>query len=829
MMRKLLFLISVIVLITGCSKKEAYKVTNTLRPPAYPLITIDPYTSGWSFADRLYDQPVKHWTGRDFPLIGALRVDGRVYRFMGTEDMQTLPLIKTSEQGTWEGAYTFEKPLKGWESLSFNDKGWKSGTAAFGTTQNEPTARTHWNTPDVWVRREFVLEDDLSDKTVYLEYTHDDDAEIYINGIEVVNTGNSAGKNRLLKLSGEVKNTLKKGRNIIAAHCRDRGGHALVDFGLCMELPVRNSLKQTAVQKSAEVLPTRTIYTFTCGEIDLKLTFTAPLLMNDLDLLSRPVNYISYEVESNDGGEHEVELYLEAGTAWALNGVNQESGSEVLEKDGFLYLKTGSKEQNVLGKKGDNVRIDWGYFYLTADKDRTKAKAGESRDMRSDFAENGMIGDNIPEAENGQNNLALSRSLGKVGKSKRGYFMLGYDDIYSIRYFNTNLRPYWNRKEDKDIFSVFALAGKEYEHLTDSCESFDEKMMREAREAGGKEYAELCALAYRQAISAHKLVEAPNGDMLFLSKENFSNGSIGTVDITYPSAPLFLLYNTDLAKGLLHHIFYYSESGKWTKPFAAHDIGTYPIANGQTYGGDMPVEESGNMLILTAAVATLEGNARYAEKHWETLTTWADYLVEKGMDPENQLCTDDFAGHFAHNTNLSVKAILAIASYGRLAEMSGKSDIARKYTEIARNMALDWVKMADDGDHYRLTFDKPDTWSQKYNLVWDKLLKLDVFPETVVEKEITYYLTKQNPYGLPLDSRKAYTKADWIIWTATLAPDKPTFGQFISPLHKFMNETTSRVPMTDWYWTDRPEQRGFQARSVVGGYFIKMLEEKIMN
>ena len=100
---------------------------------------------------------------------------------------------------------------------------------------------------------------------------------------------------------------------------------------------------------------------------------------------------------------------------------------------------------------------------------------------------------------------------------------------------------------------------------------------------------------------------------------------------------MFLLYNPELVKGLMNHIFYYSESSRWPKPFAAHDVGTYPLANGQTYGGDMPVEESGNMLILCAALAQVEGNASYAARHWNVLSTWASYLAENGLDPKPAL------------------------------------------------------------------------------------------------------------------------------------------------------------------------------------------------
>ncbi|MDR1666827.1 MAG: DUF4965 domain-containing protein [Bacteroidales bacterium] len=810
----------------GTSEIPAPRMSNTLRAPAYPLVSIDPYTSAWSFTDQLYDSPVRHWTGAVFPLTGIIRVDGKPFRFMGIEQPPLKTVAATAEKASWNGRFSFSQPPKGWETVGFNDAKWKEGPAAFGTPE-ETGVKTLWtgDHTEIWVRRELTLDTDLSAAKVFLEFSHDDDFELYVNGVEAVNTGFKWRKNVWTPLPDEARQTLKEGRNVIAAHCRNRTHGALVDFGLYVEEHTPY-LTTAAMQQSVDVQATRTHYRFACGPVNLTLTFTAPLLLRQLDVMSRPVNYISYAVTPSDGQTHDVQLYLEASPLWALDKPHQQSVSEIYEKDGLVFLKTGSRSQKILEKRGDNVRIDWGYCYLAAQKEHASTATGDEYALRKQFAENGSV-TAAPPAGDGHDKLALALQLGNIHTTTAGKVMIGYDDLYAIRYFGENLRPYWNRNGDKTIESAFAAANSDYHTLMRECSRWDDELMRRATDVGGKEYAELCALAYRQAIAAHKLVQAPNGDLLFLSKENFSNGSIGTVDITYPSAPLFLLYNTELVKGLLNHIFYYSESGKWTKPFAAHDVGTYPHANGQTYGGDMPVEECGNMLIITAAVAAKEGNAAYAEKHWPTLTTWTDYLVEKGLDPENQLCTDDFAGHFAHNANLSVKAILGIASYGKMAAMLGKKDAAKKYTDKARQMAQEWVKMADDGDHFRLTFDQPGTWSQKYNMVWDKLLKLDIFPAEVIQKEIPYYLSKQNQYGLPLDNRRAYTKSDWIMWTATLSPDQQTFEQLIRPLHRFMNETTDRIPMSDWYNTDSKKHVGFRARSVVGGYFIRLLAEEI--
>lgn len=810
-------------------------VENSLRAPAYPLVTSDTYFSCWSYADKLYDDQPRHWTGKEFPLTGAIRVDGKVYRFMGKENMPMIPILPTSSATNWEGLYTFEQPRKGdWKSANYNDNSWKKGFAAFGT-EGEPNLSTPWQTKDIWVRRVFDLnEEGIADKNIYLNYSHDDIFELYINGIQVVSTGYDWKYNVMLELTGEAKSALKKGKNVIAAHCHNVTGGAYVDFGLYEKQADNELFARTAVQKSANILPTQTFYTFECGPVELEVVFTAPLLPDNLELLARPVNYLTYQVKSTDNVSHDVQVYIDATPQWAVDTDGQPVSIEAAREGELTFLKSGTIEQPVLQKQGDDRRIDWGYFYMAGKTGETVGmNFDEYQAPKKEFSANGRISSaHVPSYKGkmtgGMPVMAYSHDMGKVSsETASGYLMLGYDDIYSIQYFGKNLKGYWKNANTPDIIRAFECADKDYASIMRQCDKFNRKMMTETADVGGDKYAGLCALAYRQSVSAHKLVKDENGDLLFFSKENDSNGSIGTVDITYPSSPLFLLYNTELLKGMLNFIFYYSESGKWTKPFAAHDVGTYPLANGQTYGGDMPVEESGNMLILTAAIATIEKNADYAAKHWDVLTTWTDYLVREGLDPANQLCTDDFAGHFAHNANLSVKAIMGIASYGKLAAMLGKREVSEKYTDIARKMAAEWERMANDGNHYRLTFDKPGTWSQKYNLVWDKLLGFNIFDPQIAKKEIAYYLTKQNEFGLPLDSRRTYTKSDWIIWTATMADNSDNFQDFIDLVYKYADETTTRVPLSDWHETTDGKRVGFKARSVVGGYFMKMLERKL--
>jgi hypothetical protein len=604
-------------------------------------------------------------------------------------------------------------------------------------------------------------------------------------------------------------------------------------------------------QTSVTVRPTHTIYTFANARVKVTLTFMTPSLPSDLDVLSRPVTYITWNVASADGKPHQAQIYFDCGADIAVNTTDQSVQLDYPKVDGLAVARVGTTEQPVLVRRGDDVRIDWGYGYLAAPAGGGAIVAGGTGGrLRGGFTSSGTIpaavqsagqsagpgaGDSISPApvSAGRHTMAAAWDLGAVGpEGATRYAMLAYDDIKSIRYFSNDLAAYW-RRNGATMETMLRTAARDRDALEVKTREFDAELQRDLELAGGAKYAAIAMLAYRQTLAATKLVADTNSQPLLFPKENFSNGCIATVDVIYPMAPQFLLFGPALAKALVVSNLDYASGSRWKFPFAPHDLGTYPHATGQVYGGgertednQMPVEETGNMLILVGAIAKMEGNADFAGRYWPVLTKWAEYLRDKGFDPENQLSTDDFAGHLAHNVNLSAKAIIALGAFAQLSSLRGDKALAAEYRTLAEQFAKRWATEADAGDHFRLAFDQPDTWSQKYNLVWDRVLGLNLFPAAVAKKEMAFYRRMQGRYGLALDNRRLYTKLDWITWTATLTGSRADFEALVAPVFDFLNATPHRVPMTDWYWTHDATKAGFQARSVVGGVFLKLLYDE---
>jgi hypothetical protein len=592
-------------------------------------------------------------------------------------------------------------------------------------------------------------------------------------------------------------------------------------------------------QASLQVTPLHTIYTFEAAGVRLQVTFFTAALPNDLDVLSRPVDYLSWQISSTDGQSHAVDLLLDASPVLAVDSDDEPVtwGRSVMP--GMHVLRVGSRDQRVLEREGDNLRIDWGYFYLAV-PDQPGATLATVNDAMRTFLASGNLDttDDMDMPERPRNRAAHLAVVFHVQATAASpvnrHVLLAYDQDYSIEYLDRKLRPYW-RRIGQTAAAMLAASEAEFPRLEEAGRHFDTELTADLTRAGGKDYAYLATLAYRQTLAAHGLAIDIDGTPMLFPKENFSNGCISTVDVLYPSSPFFLFFNPGLLEAQLKPVLEYSALPRWKFPFAPHDLGTYPLADGQVYGGgemteenQMPVEESANMLIMMDALGGAQGNQHLAEQYWPQLTKWADYLLEDGLDPSNQLSTDDFAGHLAHNANLSIKAIEGINSYAQMANKLGKRDAAEKYATAAKKMAVQWADMAKDGDHYKLAFDKPGTWSQKYNLVWDLVLGMNLFPAEIRKTEMAFYLQHLNTYGLPLDNRADYTKLDWELWTATLTDDSGQFNGIMDPITKWLRETPTRVPLGDWYETKTGVALHFQARSVVGGVFIKALADKAL-
>jgi hypothetical protein len=595
-------------------------------------------------------------------------------------------------------------------------------------------------------------------------------------------------------------------------------------------------------QTGLEVTPTRSIYQFENSKIHVTLTFMTAALPDDLEVLSRPLSYITWTTRSVDGSPHQVSIYDSTSSELVVNTTdekvqwNREKSGELklLRSGDFTVLRVGTARQPILGSSGDDHRIDWGYAYAAAHTKQAVATAaiGANDALLQAFVQDGVLpledDDRMPRpVSEDEPVMAFAFDLGSVAeKTVTRQVIVAYDEIDSIQYFGQNLQPYW-RRNGATPASLLRTADKEYSRLAQRCEEFDRQLTEDLTRAGGVRYAQIAALAYRQCLAACGLAADAHKQPLFFTKENTSNGDIATVDVIFPMDPIWILLSPTLAKCSLVPILSYAASWHWKFPNAPHDLGTYPLAPGRDDGGEgMPVEESGNMLILCDAICQDDGNANFVTPWWPKLTQWAAYLEQYGLDPENQLCTDDFMGHLAHNANLSIKAILGLAAYGDMCRMRGDTAAAEKYAGLAKADAQHWMTAATDGDHSRLAFDKPDTWSQKYNLVWDRILGLNVFPPELARSEIAHYKKVMQPYGVPLDSRTHLTKTDWSVWSATLADNNADFEAFISPIYDYLNHTTKREPLVDSYVTDKIDSDGMHARPVVGGIFIKMLTDR---
>ncbi|CAK3896360.1 glutaminase A L-glutamine amidohydrolase [Lecanosticta acicola] len=486
----------------------------------------------------------------------------------------------------------------------------------------------------------------------------------------------------------------------------------------------------------------------------------------------------------------------------------------------------------------------------------------------------------------------------------------------------TMMRPLWMSYFFSDE-ALISFHYHDFKHANALAADYSAQLAKDAYRSGSDNYKDIVELSARQVMGATSFSGTPDNPILFL-KEISSNGNCQTIDVIFPAFPFFLYTNPKWLAYLLEPLIEHMLSGQYPNDYAMHDLGThFPNMTGHSDGRDeyMPVEECGDILIMGLAlvnslqygatheagspwsalgmpkdISTLEApgstspfalpatletrqgifglddqwggvtSQRQAEKwlsrSYKLWKQWTGYLIEFSLHPENQLCTDDFAGWLPLMTNLALKGIIGIRAMSELAEVMGEKEEAKHYRNISDSYIWVWEQegMAHDGGRAKLAYNWQGSWTTLYSLYADALLcfhptlnstsdavdhgrsgsqkpliaggrskSSDHFiPDHIYTTQSSWYSVAMQKFGLPLDSRHFYTKSDWEFQAAAVA-GKKTRTQILDKVAYWLNETVSDRPFTDLYETEGGggfPGPNFFARPVVGSHFAFLTLER---
>jgi hypothetical protein len=595
-------------------------------------------------------------------------------------------------------------------------------------------------------------------------------------------------------------------------------------------------------QTSLTLTATRSLFTLEGGGVQITLEYLSPIEPGDLQRQSMPMACVLVTAQSVDGGSHDVSLYLDVTGEWLSGDLTQQfiwAPVAVPSASGTIQAWAMQlADQQILSEIGD--RAQWGTMILaTPQLPGLTYQSGPSETVRAQFVEQGRLLDSDDSAYtsiggDGYPSFGFALDLGEVdSQPQTRQFSLGHVRTPLVSFLGKALQPLWT-EYFSDWQQMLAFYHADIAGARRRADSLDAQVSAEASRVGGAEYEALCVLSLRQAYGATELAVGPDNLPWAFLKEISSNGDMSTVDVIFPASPVWIYLDPQYLSLLLRPVFAYAASGQWNAQFAPHDLGIYPAASGYRHvlAETMPVEESGNMIIMAAAyLRAAPGTTAlvYLQDNYRLLKRWADYLVATLPNVGLQNQTDDFAGKIAHSVNLALKGIVAVAAMAQIAEGCGEQADASHYRAKAEQFIPYWLKhaQASGSRHLGLTYARPGrrdrAWGNIYNAYPDALLGTGLVPDSVAAEQAAFYQTKINRLGLPLQTPHRYGKTDWQIWLAAWLHRYPISQELIEHVYRYANTTVTRVPFCDLYDTVTGDRvfgsQGFEARPVQGGIF----------
>lgn len=594
------------------------------------------------------------------------------------------------------------------------------------------------------------------------------------------------------------------------------------------------------IQENVQFTSTRSSFIMNVADkVSMNVSFISPINPSDFKRQSIIGTYLEIDVVSRDGAEHAVQLYADISAEWTnpMNNRNPVEWSYVAE-DQIASHKVYQKNQVEFNADYADDGAHWGsWYWSTTESDSMTYQSGTDQIVRDDFRSNGRLSNtqdsNFRNVSTEWPVFAFAHDLGNLGEKpittlftivhaqNRGVFFNGRDEPDGVPSLWTGFFS-----SDTEMVNFF--------HKDRSIEtgSLDNKISVDSISVAGDDYQMITTLSARQAFAGMQLMGTPKKPYLFL-KEISSNGNCQTVDVIFPTIPVFLYLNPVLVKLLLEPLYENQEAGKYPNTYAIHDLGAhYPQFIGHPNGDDqaMPLEECGNMIIMSLSYAQRTKDYAYLSAHYPILKQWVGYLVDEALIPADQLSTDDFQGQLSNQTNLALKGIIAIEAMSVISHLTGNEYDRQQYTNIAHDYITKWQNFAivnDEVPHTSLAYGDDKSYGLLYNLYCDRLLGLNLVPQKIYDMQSNFYPTIAKTFGVNLDSRNDATKSDWEMWVAAISSPS-TQKMFITKLKEWIEKTFTNRALTDLYNVKTGDywQNTFIARPVVGGHFALLALDK---
>ncbi|KAH8659802.1 hypothetical protein BX600DRAFT_399731 [Xylariales sp. PMI_506] len=588
---------------------------------------------------------------------------------------------------------------------------------------------------------------------------------------------------------------------------------------------VINSSEQSATVISGSFSAAHSIFTLAAGGAHFTLDFFSPFSFTDYTRQSFPFSYVTITVTpSNKTVPPLVQVYSDIDESWT----GQDAGTEFSfsSASGLSAYQLSAATQKLYSESANEQAL-WGEAVFATSDTSATAQSGPPATVRDSFAANGTLSGAQPSWSIG-NVVAFSFDFGSVTSEANVTYAIGFVREEAINYLGTGYSHYY-RATYTDTLSAVSAFLDDYNDAFAEASAFELEIQEKGTGAGGQNYSDILSLSVVQTFGGIDLTIP--GDTLdtdapyIFIKEISSDGNANTIDIIVELIPFFYAFNVEYLRFMLTPVLDYLATGRWPLDYCIHDLGThYPNATGHDDGvaESMPVEESGNLLIMAAVIQAVSGNTNWTATYSSLFEEYADYLVANGEFPTNQLSTNDGLGEFTNMTQLGVKAAIALAAYGN---MTGNATYTEAGHAFASTIFTDGVGIATStttGEPYFTLTYGSDAYFMLFNLYPDKLLGLDVFPESAYKGQSDYYQTVRGPYGVALEGLVEWGKTDWQMWSAAVAGAE-TRQAMIDDAWAYVSDGLNTAPFADRYWSEGDDAgqsaAGFRARPVLGAHF----------